>query len=207
MKTKLLGEESIPVAVEILAGSGIVAIPTETVYGLGADCKKEEAVEAIYRAKGRPETKALSVLVTDMTMVEGLCKDIPPVAYKLAEAFWPGPLTMILPSKNVVAKSVTAGGNTLGVRAPQHAVTLAIIGALGSGLAAPSANISGEESPKTAVDVLSQLEGRIDAVVDGGRCTLSVESTILDLCQNPPKILRQGSLSAEKIWDLLEKEG
>ncbi len=192
-------------AARILARGGLVALPTETVYGLAADCRNPEAIAAIYRAKGRAESKALSVLLTGMEMAEQLCRDIPPAAYQLAREFWPGPLTMILPDGGVVASAVRSGGATLGVRAPDHPLTRAVIAALGTALAAPSANRSDWPSPKCADDVLRQLDGRIDAVLDGGTCEVGLESTILDLTAQPPRILREGALPAELIWQALER--
>ena len=193
-------------AADLLQQGGIVALPTETVYGLAADSVQTQAVEAVYEAKGRPEQKPLSVLVTSMDMVEQVCEAIPPVAYALAEAFWPGPLTMVLQDKGAVSPVVTAGGTTLGVRCPDHPVTLQVIRALGRPLAAPSANPSGAESPKDIQMVLSGLDGKIDGALDGGACTVAVESTIVDLTGEKPRILRQGGLSEERIWDVMRKE-
>lgn len=186
-----------------LSQGDIVAVPTETVYGLAADATQEEAVQAVYEAKGRPETKPLNVLVDGMAMVETVCRDIPADAYKLADAFWPGPLTMILWGNGTLPSIVPAGGKTQGVRCPDHPVALAVIRALGRPLACPSANLSGRPSPKSAGDVLAQLSGRIDAVLDGGPCTVGVESTILDLTAAPYRILRQGGLSREDIEAVL----
>ncbi len=191
---------------ELLRRGGLVAVPTETVYGLAADATNECAVLANYEAKGRPDTKPLSVLVDGMAMVENVCKDIPLDSYKLAEAFWPGPLTMILHSNGTLPSIVTAGGTTQGVRCPDHPDTLAVIAALGRPLACPSANLSGRPSPKSAGDVLSQLAGRIDAVLDGGPCSVGVESTILDMTVRPYRILRQGGLSREDIQRVLGEE-
>jgi len=183
----------------------LVAVPTETVYGLAADALNADAVEGIYAVKGRPETKPLSVLVTGMEMVERICKDIPPLAYRLAHAFWPGPLTMVLPDGGAVAPAVTANGDTLGVRCPDHPVTLSVICALNRPLAAPSANLSDAPSPRCAREVLDAMDGKIDAVLDGGPCTVGVESTILDLTAAPPRILRMGGLSQEILDTVLNK--
>ena len=194
---------SIQEAADILRAGGLVAVPTETVYGLAADATQERAVRANYDAKGRPETKPLNVLVDGMPMVEAVCRDIPGDAYKLAEAFWPGPLTMILWGNGSLPPIVPAGGETQGVRCPDHPYTLAVIRALGRPLACPSANLSGQPSPKSADEVLAQLGGRIDAVLDGGPCSVGVESTILDLTVTPYRILRQGGLSREDIERVL----
>lgn len=193
-------------AAALLAEGRLVAVPTETVYGLAADAMGESAVQANYEAKGRPDTKPLNVLVDGMAMVEKVCKDIPPDSYKLAEAFWPGPLTMILRGKGTLPSIVPAGGETQGVRCPDHPDTLAVIKALGKPLACPSANLSGRPSPKSAGDVLSQLAGRIDAVLDGGPCSVGVESTILDMTVTPYRILRQGGLSKDAIEAVLGTE-
>lgn len=186
-------------AAALLARGELVALPTETVYGLAADATQAQAVHANYEAKGRPDTKPLNVLVDGMAMVEQLCKEIPLDAYQLAEAFWPGPLTMILKGNGTLPDIVPAGGATQGVRCPDHPATLAVLRALGRPLACPSANLSGHPSPKSADDVLTQLAGRIGAVLDGGACSVGVESTILDLTVTPHRILRQGGLSRGDI--------
>ncbi len=201
--TELLTSSDTGRAAELLGMGRLVAVPTETVYGLAADALRADAVHANYEAKGRPETKPLNVLVDGMAMVENVCKAIPPDAYRLAEAFWPGPLTMILWGNGALPDIVPAGGATQGVRCPDHADTLAVIRALGRPLACPSANLSGCRSPKCAVDVLAQLAGRIDAVLDGGPCGVGVESTILDLTVTPYRILRQGGLPRETIEAVL----
>lgn len=206
VNTLVLSSREVERAAELLARGGLVAVPTETVYGLAADAFNEGAVQANYEAKGRPETKPLNVLVDGMPMVETVCKDIPLDSYKLAEAFWPGPLTMILMGKGSLPSIVPAGGVTQGVRCPDHPDTLAVIRALGRPLACPSANLSGQASPKCAEDVLAQLGGRIDAVLDGGACSVGVESTILDMTATPYRILRQGGLSREDIQRVLGKE-
>lgn len=199
MNTQRLTSGEIEKAAALLRTGKLVALPTETVYGLAADATREEAVQANYDAKGRPETKPLNVLVDGMAMVETVCRDIPADAYKLAEAFWPGPLTMILWGNGALPPIVPAGGATQGVRCPDHPATLAVIRALGRPLACPSANRSGQPSPKSADDVLAQMGGRIDAVLDGGPCQVGVESTILDLTVTPYRILRQGGLRREKL--------
>ena len=205
-ETRILGKTQTAEAAELLRGGGLVGLPTETVYGLAADALNAVAVEGIYEAKGRPETKPLNVLVDGMDMVETVCRDIPADAYTLAKAFWPGPLTMILWGKGTLPPIVCAGGTTQGVRCPDHPDTLAVIRALGRPLACPSANLSGQTSPKTAADVLAQLDHRIDAVLDGGVCSVGVESTILDLTVTPYRILRQGGLERAAIETVLGKE-
>lgn len=203
MNTLYLTSDDVQQAASLLRQGKLVALPTETVYGLAADATQEDAVQANYDAKGRPETKPLNVLVDGMAMVATVCRDIPADAYQLAEAFWPGPLTMILWGNSALPSIVPAGGGTQGVRCPDHPDTLAVIKALGRPLACPSANLSGQPSPKSANDVLAQLGGNIDAVLDGGPCTVGVESTILDLTATPYRILRQGGLGREKIEAVL----
>ncbi len=201
--TRLLAADETEAAAGLLRGGRLVAVPTETVYGLAADATQAEAVQADYDAKDRPETKPLNVLVDGMVMVERVCKGIPPDAYRLAEAFWPGPLTMILWGNGRLPPIVSAGGATQGVRCPDHPATLEVIRALGRPLACPSANLSGQKSPRSAGEVLAQLAGRIDAVVDGGPCAVGVESTILDMTAKPYRILRQGGLSRERLEAVL----
>lgn len=197
--TRLLDAGEDEVAADLLAQGKLVALPTETVYGLAADATQAGAVHANYEAKGRPDTKPLNVLVDGMAMVERICQEIPLDAYRLADAFWPGPLTMILKGNGTLPDIVPAGGATQGVRCPDHPDTLAVIRALGRPLACPSANLSGHPSPKSADEVLAQLAGGIAAVLDGGRCAVGVESTILDLTVTPYRILRQGGLSRGDI--------
>ncbi len=206
MNTQYLTSGDAAQAAELLRQGKLVALPTETVYGLAADAAQEQAVRANYDAKGRPEAKPLNVLVDGMAMVEAVCRDIPADAYQLAEAFWPGPLTMILWGNGTLPPIVPAGGNTQGVRCPDHPDTLAVIKALGRPLACPSANLSGQPSPRSAGDVLAQLGGRIDGVLDGGPCSVGVESTILDLTVAPYRILRQGGLLKEQIETVLGRE-
>mgnify|MGYP001048020470 FL=1 len=206
MNTQYLTSGDAAQAAELLRQGKLVALPTETVYGLAADAAQEQAVRANYDAKGRPEAKPLNVLVDGMAMVEAVCRDIPADAYQLAEAFWPGPLTMILWGNGTLPPIVPAGGNTQGVRCPDHPDTLAVIKALGRPLACPSANLSGQPSPRSAGDVLAQLGGRIDGVLDGGPCSVGVESTILDLTVAPYRVLRQGGLLKEQIETVLGRE-
>ena len=202
-ETQTLPPHEVERAAQLLSQGELVAVPTETVYGLASDAYLEESVRANYEAKGRPEEKPLNVLVDGMDMVEGVCRDIPTEAYTLARAFWPGPLTMILWGKGTLPAIVPAGGATQGVRCPDHPDTLGVIKALGHPLACPSANISGYPSPKDATQVLEQLDGRIGAVLDGGPCSVGVESTIVDLTVRPFRILRQGGLSHEAIEQAL----
>ena len=202
MKTQIITNE-IEQAAEIIRNGGLVAVPTETVYGLAGNGLNEEAVSEIYRVKGRPEVKPLSLMVHDSSEMEAYCEDVPAGAYALAKKFWPGPLTIVLKSKDIVPEIVRAGGNTVGLRCPDHPATLALLEQCGLPLAAPSANMSGAPSPKTAEEVLSGLGGEIDAVIDGGPCGIGTESTIIDMSQTPYRILRQGALSEEDIAQAL----
>lgn len=176
MKTLRLSgadEKSIAIAADILKNGGLVAIPTETVYGLGANGLNENAVAQIFVVKGRPQDNPLILHVADPEQMELFAHDIPKEAYKLAEAFWPGPLTMILPAKDIVPKRTTGGRDTVGIRCPDHEVTRAIIRAAGIPVAAPSANTSGKPSTTTAEHVLHDHDGKIEAVVDGGMSRVS----------------------------------
>lgn len=186
-------------AATIIRQGGLLAIPTETVYGLGADALNEAAVRSIYEAKGRPSDNPLIIHVPGPEWLERYCRQVPQTAYDLAQAFWPGPLTLILPRNPIVPNCTTGGLDTVGVRCPAHPVTLAIISAAGVPIAAPSANTSGRPSCTNAGDVLEDMNGKIAAIVDGGPCQVGVESTILDLTVTPPQLLRPGGLPLEAL--------
>ena len=207
MNTIVFHPESDPNAVRdaaaILRRGGLLGIPTETVYGLGADALNEDAVSRIFLAKGRPQDNPLIIHVPDASWLEQYCRDVPPAAYQLAERFWPGPLTMILPRRDIVPLQTTGGLETVGVRCPNHPVTLAIIEAAGVPIAAPSGNTSGRPSPTTAAHMIEDMDGRIDGIVDGGPCTVGVESTIIDLTVTPPRLLRPGGLPLESLRQVL----
>ncbi len=190
-------------AAKILREGGLVAIPTETVYGLGANGLDERAVAKIFIAKGRPQDNPLILHVADPIQMEQFAHDIPASAYLLAEHFWPGPLTMILPAKDIVPKSTTGGLNTVGIRCPDNETTREIIRLAGVPVAAPSANLSKKPSTVTAQHVLHDHDGRIDAVVDGGHCRVGVESTIVDLTERPARLLRPGGITPEQILAVL----
>ena len=196
-------EDKISAAAKILREGGLVGIPTETVYGLGANGLDSAAVQRIFAVKGRPQDNPLILHVTGAQWLPRYCADIPPMAYILARKFWPGPLTMILKRQPLVPDATTAGLNTVGVRCPNHPVTLAIIREAGVPIAAPSANTSGRPSCTTAQDVLEDMGGRIDSLVDGGPCILGVESTVLDLTCTPPRLLRPGGLPLEDMERLI----
>ena len=197
--------ETVPQAAAAMEAGELVAVPTETVYGLAAHAGLDQSVQDIYTVKTRNPGKPLSILVSGMDMVEGYTKNIPAAAYKLAEKYWPGPLTMVLEDKGCAAPTVTAGGDTLGVRCPDHPMTLALIRALGAPLAAPSANPEGAPSPKSAEAVFDYFDGKIHGILDGGPCTVGVESTILDLTGAEPKILREGGIPGEELLRFLEE--
>ena len=196
-------KEQIAAAAEILRSGGLLAIPTETVYGLGADALNEGAVKGIFEAKGRPQDNPLILHVPDASWLSRYCEDVPEAAYRLAEEFWPGPLTMVLKKKPIVPLRTTGGLDTVGMRCPDHAVTRAIIETAGVPVAAPSANLSGRPSCTTAAHVRADMDGKIDGVVDGGECAVGVESTILDLTVTPPRLLRPGGLPLERLEAVL----
>jgi L-threonylcarbamoyladenylate synthase len=203
MKTQLLTENDIDRAAEIIKSGGLVALPTETVYGLGADALNEKALSSIFEVKGRPADNPLIIHVSSASELDKWCNAIPPAAYGLAEVFWPGPLTMLLEKKPVIPSLVTAGLSTVAVRCPRHPLALELIRRSGVPIAAPSANPSGKPSPTTAEHVLGDIGGRIEAVLDGGPCTVGLESTIIDLTVSPPRILRPGGISKEQLVEAL----
>ena len=190
-------------AAEIICAGGLVAVPTETVYGLAGNGMDEKAVEKIYEVKGRPAIKPLSLMVASPEEIGRFAVEVPDAAKMLAEKFWPGPLTIVLKANPDIPEIVRAGGDTIGLRCPDHALTLQALREAGVPFAAPSANLSGAPSPKTAGDVLKVFDGVIDAVIDGGACTLGRESTILDMSKKPYRVLRQGALPEESISDAL----
>ncbi len=205
MTTKLLNntKQDIATAGKLLKDGELVAIPTETVYGLAADALNGEAVANIFKAKGRPMDNPLIVHIADLSQVDDLVAFVPPVLEDLAKAFWPGPLTVILEKSDLIPDEVSAGLDTVAIRMPSHPVARAIIKAAGTPLAAPSANTSGMPSPTTAAHVLHDMDGKISAVVDGGPCEVGVESTVLTLCTRVPRILRPGRVTPEDLFDVL----
>ena len=195
--------ETAAVAANLIKNGELVAIPTETVYGLGANGLDEHAVIKIFEAKGRPQDNPLILHLADGAEMERYCRDIPKEAYLLAEKFWPGPLTMVLPAKECVPKRTTGGLDTVAVRCPDSAITREIIRLAGVPLAAPSANISGKPSTTTAEHVRHDHDGRIAAIVDGGSCRVGVESTIVDLTERPARLLRPGGITPEQLVEVL----
>ena len=203
MKTELLRGTEIERAALILKTGGLVGIPTETVYGLGANGLNPRAVEDIFRAKGRPQDNPLILHIPDPSWLEWYCEDVPDTARKLAKRFWPGPLTMVLRRKPAVPDVVTAGLDTVGMRCPDHSICRAVIRAARVPIAAPSGNTSGKPSPTTARHMMDDMDGKIDAILDGGDCKVGVESTIVDLTCTPPRLLRPGGVPLEELRAVL----
>lgn len=198
-----LNSDIIKKAGNILREGGLVAFPTETVYGLGADALNENAAKKIYAAKGRPSDNPLIVHIADMEALEKIVRDIPAAARTVAEKYWPGPLTMIFNKSSVVPYGTTGGLDTVAVRMPSHKVACALIEAGGGYIAAPSANTSGRPSPTKAEHVKEDMEGKIEMILDGGTVEIGLESTILDISVTPPMILRPGAVTKEMLEELL----
>lgn len=205
METKLLNDSAadIDVAAEILKSGGLVAFPTETVYGLGGDALMPEASKKIYAAKGRPSDNPLIVHIAEVDSVNDLAEEVPEKAKLLMEAFWPGPLTIILNKKESVPKETTGGLNTVAIRMPSHPAAMELIKKSGVYIAAPSANTSGRPSPTTAEHVVDDLSGRIEAIIDGGPVGIGIESTIVDLTGEIPTILRPGYITKRMLEEIV----
>lgn len=186
-------------AARVLRGGGLVAFPTETVYGLGADALNPRAVARVFEVKGRPEFDPLIVHVAEREQLSAVTDEFPELGVRLSERFWPGPLTLVVPKTDAVPDLVTAGLPTVGVRIPDHPLALEMLRAAQRPVAAPSANLFGRTSPTTAAHVLEQLGERIDLVLDGGPCRVGVESTVLLLTESPPVVLRFGGVPVEAI--------
>ena len=204
MQTRILlpTHENLRQAAELIKRGEIVAFPTETVYGLGADGLNVAACQKIFAAKGRPSDKPLSLHVASLEMIERVAK-ISARAEKLLAAFCPGALTIILPKTKIVPDFVTGGRQSVGIRFPANDTALALIRLANCPIAAPSANISGSPPPKTAQEVFDNLRGLVEVILDGGQCQFGVSSTIIDLTTAEPKILRNGAISAEKIMEVI----
>ena len=194
---------AVNVASEILKSGGIVAVPTETVYGLAASAYSDDAIKLVFTAKGRPQDNPLIVHIASIDMLNDIARDIPDVAYECAKAFWPGPFTMVLPKGDKIANSVSAGLNTVAVRFPSDKTICDIIIKSGLPLAAPSANTSGRPSPTTASHVIEDLDGKIDAVVCGNDSSVGVESTVVSLVGEKPRLLRPGAVTPEQLRKIL----
>jgi L-threonylcarbamoyladenylate synthase len=195
--------DSIRQAARVLRQGGLVAFPTETVYGLGADAENPEAIRQIFAAKGRPADHPLIVHLAAAEQLDRWASDIPAAAHLLAEAFWPGPLTMILKRSSLASDLVTGGLDTVGLRIPSHPVARELLTTFGGAIAAPSANRFGRVSPTTAEHVQSELAGRIDLILDGGPCQVGLESTIVDLSRGEPVVLRPGGVTVEQLTEVL----
>ncbi len=208
MKTLRLNmtTEDIKVASEIICAGGLVAFPTETVYGLGADALNAEAVRSVYLAKGRPSDNPMIVHIADMQALGQVARETGEAALKLAEAFWPGPLTMVFKRQEIVPDVTTGGLDTVAVRMPSNEIARELIREAGTPIAAPSANLSGKPGPTTCNDVLEDMEGRIEAVIMGERCEVGIESTVVDMTGALPIILRPGKVTKEDIEELLKLE-
>lgn len=198
-----INEQVIARAGEIIKQGGLVAFPTETVYGLGGDALNPDSSRKIYEAKGRPSDNPLIIHIYRMEDLETIVKEVPVKARKLAGAFWPGPLTMIMPKAHCVPKETTGGLDTVAVRMPSHKVALEFIKASGGFVAAPSANLSGKPSPTLAKYVFEDMDGRIDMIIDGGDIEIGLESTIVDLTGEVPMVLRPGYITLEMLQDVL----
>ncbi len=191
-------------AAALIRDGHLVALPTETVYGLGANGLDEAAVSKIFQAKGRPQDNPLILHVAQASDMERYCHSIPKAAYALAERFWPGPLTMVLPARDIVPKATTAGLSTVALRCPDCPATRQIIALSGVPIAAPSANLSGKPSTTTAQHVYHDHKDRIPLIIDGGPCRVGVESTIVDLSEGTPRLLRPGGITPEQLLEVLE---
>lgn len=192
-------DKNIKTAADLLKLGMLVALPTETVYGLAASISQRDAIEDIFKVKNRPQDNPLIVHCTDVKMIEAITQNQPKLFYTLAEAFMPGPLTVILEKNEQISDVVSAGLKTVAVRIPDHPITHKIIEKVGEGIVAPSANLSGTPSPTNAKHALDDLKGKIAAIVDGGPCDIGIESTIVNVLTDPPQILRQGSITAEML--------
>jgi L-threonylcarbamoyladenylate synthase len=192
-------------ALAILRRGGLIGLPTETVYGLAADAENELAVRSIFAAKGRPADHPLIVHLAEARQIDKWAVDIPESARRLAAAFWPGPLTLILKRSNKAAGAVTGGLDTIGLRVPSHPVAQQVLQAFCGGLAAPSANRFGRVSPTTAAHVREEFGDRVELVLEGGPCTVGIESTIVDLSSDEPALLRPGAITAQQIEQILQR--
>ena len=190
--------------ISILKQGGIVAFPTDTVYGLGACANLPSAVERVYQVKERPRNMALPLLLAHTSQISEIAEPVPPVAWLLARSFLPGALTIVLPGSKSVSDTVTAGGTTVAIRIPAHPVPVALVEGLGVPIVGTSANLSGQPSALTADEVYSQFGGEIDLVIDGGRCMGGRESTIVDVTGETPVVLREGAISKAELKQVCE---
>ena len=210
MKTKIIKinkkefrKQDLLEASEILRGGGLVAFPTETVYGLGADGLDKEAVRKIYLAKGRPSDNPLILHIGEVSQLDSLVKEVPEIALKCMEKFWPGPLTIIFKKSHIIPPIITAGLESVAIRMPENPIARKLINLSKTPIAAPSANTSGRPSPTLANHVIEDMDGRIDMIIDGGSTGIGLESTVLDLSVDPPIILRPGGISYEDLKEII----
>jgi L-threonylcarbamoyladenylate synthase len=192
-------ERQIARAVRILKKGGVVAFPTDTLYGLGANAFDEDAVLKIYEIKSRPRNLALTLLLADIAQIKVVGDDIPKLAWELAERYMPGALTIVVKKSKAVPYAISGGRDTVAVRVPNHPIPIALISGLGAPITGTSANLSGAPDPATAEEVHKQLGSRVDMIIDGGRCPIGVSSTILDLTTDPPTILREGAIKRDEL--------
>lgn len=197
--TRIFTENGLSEAGEIIRNGGLIAFPTETVYGLGASVFDKRAVKKIYAAKGRPSDNPLIVHISDKAQIKELASEITPTAQKLIDSFMPGPFTVILKKNDCIPDAVTAGLDTVGIRFPENELAVKFIAAAGVPIAAPSANLSGKPSPTKAIHVINDMTGRIEGIIDGGTCNVGVESTIVDASGDVPVLLRPGGITIEML--------
>lgn len=198
-------KDKIKKASDVLRNNGLVAFPTETVYGLGANALDEKAVNSIFIAKGRPSDNPLIVHIEDTNMLKKLVTDIPPKAYELMDKFWPGPLTILFNKKDIIPDIVTAGLSTVGIRMPDHKIALELIKETGLPIAAPSSNTSGKPSPTESEHVIEDIFGKVDIIIDGGPTGVGIESTFLDITSEIPTILRPGGVTYEDLLSVYDE--
>lgn len=208
MKTEIINfkensEKALRESARLLKDGAVVGIPTETVYGLAANALDDSAVKKIYEAKGRPSDNPLIVHISTMEELTPLVKSVPDKVVKMAEKFWPGPLTMIMEKSDLIGSTVSGGLKTVAIRMPKSECARAIIREAGLPLAAPSANLSGSPSPTNAKNVLDDMDGRIPLIIDGGPCEIGVESTVVAFTEDPPRLLRPGGVTLEEMTELI----
>ncbi len=203
MKTQILTRNELCIAIDHLNKGNPIAIPTETVYGLAAPVFDPAAIQRVFEIKGRPSDNPLIAHISNLIQAESIAESLPALFYQLAARFWPGPLSLIVKRKSSVPAAVSAGHPTIAIRIPSHRIALDLIEQFGAPLAAPSANLSGRPSATTVQDVLEDLDGKIGAVVDGGPCSVGIESTVLSLIHPAPTILRLGQISQEELQEAL----
>jgi len=205
MSPKKIDLDKIKIAAEVIKKGNLVAFPTETVYGLGANAFNEEAVAKIFQAKGRPLNDPLIVHIADIKELNRLSKYIPPVALKLAKKFWPGPLTLVLKKSELVSDIITASLDTVAIRMPDDNIALSLIREAQTPIVAPSANLFGRTSPTNAQHVVDDLDGKIEMIIDGGKTKVGVESTVLDIITEPVRVLRAGGISVEQLKEVISE--